>query len=119
VKPIDAVRVRLSQTIIQTGKDVFIGVFYHDGDAVNYIWDLGDGETKHRENSKVFNYAYKHPGIYLIKVLGYNDISNATHSISITVLDGITGLQLLSDIEPMVPNTTFRIYWNIAQGIIM
>lgn len=119
VQPIDSVRVRLRQKTIQTGKALLIGVFYHDGDAVHYIWDLGNGETRHRDNNKGFGYAYEHPGIYLIKVLGYNDVSNATDSIYVTVLDGIEGLKLLSDIYPMVPNTTFRIHWNIDQGMVV
>lgn len=96
-----------------------MSLFYHDGNAVTYIWDFGNGETTHRKDSKGFDYVYKNAGIYLIKVLGYNDVSNATDSKYVTVLDGIVGLKLLTDIDPMVPNTTFKIQWNIDQGMIV
>lgn len=116
-EPIDSVKIRVSSATAYSGQTIFVGLFYHKGNDVKYKWDLGDGTTKDRDDSKVFGYQYKSAGIYLLKVFGYNMASNATSAIYIVVQDVITGLSLVGGIDPMVPNTTFTIKWNIIKGM--
>ena len=78
---------------------------------------MGNGVTKDRDDSVVFSFEYTEAGIYVISVFGFNTISNATSSVYITIQDKITGFELMSSINPMVPNTTFKIHWNIAKGM--
>ena len=119
VEPIDLVKIRTrpKTTTIYSGQTLFIGLHYHKGNAVKYKWDMGDGATKERDDSTVFDYQYTRPGIYLMTVYGYNEISNSTDAMYITVQDTITGMNMISSIDPMVPDTTFKIHWNIAKGM--
>lgn len=82
-----------------------------------YKWYFGDGSTKETDDSKLFGYEYKAAGIYTLTIFGYNEVSNATSHVVITVQDQITGLKFIGKNNPMVPNTNCSFQWNIDKGL--
>jgi len=87
---------------------------FHRGSELQYRWDLGDGTSK---NTKWVSHQYSSPGIYLVSVFVFNQISNASDSLFMVIQDSITGLRMIGDIEPTMPNKFVNIQWNIDKGL--
>ncbi|CAJ1081176.1 polycystin-1 [Xyrichtys novacula] len=62
--------------------------------AIIYTWDFGDGSKTIQSNNHKVNHSFTSAGVYNITVCANNTLSALTHSLTVEVMEEISGLTL-------------------------
>jgi len=89
-----------ASSAITTGSTTsFIARHSGDGETVTYLWNFGDQSTPGNTSVSPLSpaHVYPQPGTYTVRVTATNNVSRATGTATVNVVDAISGVMLAYD----------------------